>query len=216
MGVLGTWRTETFSLEEDRKIIGRRSCARGGGKVAVCISVKGKVSFVCMRENEWCSWRECFAQSGCLFPITFIAKQEWYAWGRPGVCLGATVNMWNSFRNYNITCVEPIQQQRAATIQSASLLHNTFVCFFRFLFLLRTPLPYQYERSFYVAYFLYIYIYIRGSSVSIVTRLWTGRPRFNSQQGQGRNFSLRLTASRPTLGPIQPRIQWVLALFPRE
>jgi hypothetical protein len=51
------------------------------------------------------------------------------------------------------------------------------------------------------------YISSRGSSVSIVTRLRTERPGFNSQQGK--KFFLLTTASRPTLGPTQPLIQWV-------
>jgi hypothetical protein len=48
----------------------------------------------------------------------------------------------------------------------------------------------------------------RGSSVSIVTRLWAGRPGFNSRQGQG--YFLIATTARPALEPTQTRIQWVL------
>jgi hypothetical protein len=47
----------------------------------------------------------------------------------------------------------------------------------------------------------------QGSSVSIVTRLWTGRPGFDCRQA-GILF-LFTTASRPALGPTQPPIQWV-------
>jgi hypothetical protein len=47
----------------------------------------------------------------------------------------------------------------------------------------------------------------QSSSVSIVTRLRDGRPGFDSWQQQG--FSVFITASRPSLGPTQPPIQWV-------
>jgi len=46
-----------------------------------------------------------------------------------------------------------------------------------------------------------------GSSGRIVTRLWTGWPGFNFQQGQ--RFFLFVIASRPALGLIQSPIQWV-------
>jgi hypothetical protein len=46
------------------------------------------------------------------------------------------------------------------------------------------------------------------------TRLWTGRPGFNTRQGQG-IFLFATTVSRPILEPIQP-IKWELgALSPR-
>jgi hypothetical protein len=48
---------------------------------------------------------------------------------------------------------------------------------------------------------------ILNSSVSIVTRLWDGRPGFDFWQGQG--FFLLATTSRPALGPTNPPIQWV-------
>jgi hypothetical protein len=44
-------------------------------------------------------------------------------------------------------------------------------------------------------------------SVSIVTKLWTGRPGFDSRQGQ--RFLLFPTASKLALGPTQPRTQWI-------
>jgi hypothetical protein len=51
------------------------------------------------------------------------------------------------------------------------------------------------------------------NSVSIATRLRTGPSGFDSRQGQG--ILLFATASRPTLGPTHPSIQWVLgALSP--
>jgi hypothetical protein len=47
---------------------------------------------------------------------------------------------------------------------------------------------------------------------TVYQRLRDGWPGFNSQQGQKILFS---TESRPTLGPTQPLIQWVLgALYP--
>jgi len=50
-------------------------------------------------------------------------------------------------------------------------------------------------------------------SVSIVTRLWTGRPEFDCQQGQG--FILFATASKRNSGPIQPPVEWApWLLFP--
>jgi hypothetical protein len=49
----------------------------------------------------------------------------------------------------------------------------------------------------------------RRSSVNIVTRLRTGIPGFDSRYGEGRDFFLFFTASRPVLGPTQPHIQWV-------
>jgi hypothetical protein len=48
----------------------------------------------------------------------------------------------------------------------------------------------------------------RNSSVSIVTRLWAGRPGFYYRQGQG--LILFTTASRHALWPTQPPIQCVL------
>jgi len=42
----------------------------------------------------------------------------------------------------------------------------------------------------------------RGSSVNIVTRLWTGQPWFDSRQEKGYFF----TASRLAVGPVQPPI----------
>jgi hypothetical protein len=48
---------------------------------------------------------------------------------------------------------------------------------------------------------------IRGSSDSIVTRLWSGRPWFYSRQGW--NFLLFATVFRPALGPTLPPVQWV-------
>jgi hypothetical protein len=51
----------------------------------------------------------------------------------------------------------------------------------------------------------------RGSSVSIVTQLRSGRPEFFSRQGQ--EIFLSTTASRPALGPTQSSIQWVPASF---
>jgi hypothetical protein len=42
----------------------------------------------------------------------------------------------------------------------------------------------------------------RSSSGSVVTRLQSGRPGFDSRRGQG--FILFATASRPLLGPTQP------------
>jgi hypothetical protein len=45
------------------------------------------------------------------------------------------------------------------------------------------------------------------SSVSIVTRLRTGRPKFDSRKRQG--LFLLAAASRPDLGPTQPPIQWI-------
>jgi hypothetical protein len=47
----------------------------------------------------------------------------------------------------------------------------------------------------------------QDSSASIATRLRAGQPGFNSQQGQ--EIFLFSVVSRPTLGPIQPPIQWV-------
>jgi hypothetical protein len=47
-----------------------------------------------------------------------------------------------------------------------------------------------------------------SSSVSILTRLWAGRSRFDSRQGL--EIFLSATASRPAQGPTQPPIQWVL------
>jgi hypothetical protein len=44
-----------------------------------------------------------------------------------------------------------------------------------------------------------------GSSVSIVTTLWTGRPELDFRHGQ--RFILFATASRPFLEVIQPPIQ---------
>jgi len=43
---------------------------------------------------------------------------------------------------------------------------------------------------------------------SIMTRLRAGRTRFDFRQGQGRDFFIFATGSRPTLGPTQPSIQW--------
>jgi hypothetical protein len=48
-----------------------------------------------------------------------------------------------------------------------------------------------------------------GSSVSILTRLRAGRPRFDSQVVQWRDVFLFATASRPVVGPTQPPTQWV-------
>jgi len=45
--------------------------------------------------------------------------------------------------------------------------------------------------------------------VSTQTMLRTGRPGFNSRQGQRWNFFLFAATSRPALGPTQPPIQWV-------
>jgi len=46
-----------------------------------------------------------------------------------------------------------------------------------------------------------------------VTELWAGRLGFGSQQGLG--YFLLTTLSRPSLGPTQPPVQWVLgALSP--
>jgi hypothetical protein len=47
------------------------------------------------------------------------------------------------------------------------------------------------------------------SSVNIVTRLRAWRPAFDSLHRRGRDFLLFATASRMTLGPTQPPIQWV-------
>jgi hypothetical protein len=55
---------------------------------------------------------------------------------------------------------------------------------------------------------------ITFSSVSMVTRLWTGRLGFDPPQEQG-TFRFA-TASRPALVPIQPLIKWVLGILSRE
>jgi hypothetical protein len=52
----------------------------------------------------------------------------------------------------------------------------------------------------------------RYTTVSTVTRLRAGCPGFDSLQGQG--IFLLATASRLTMGPIQPPFQWVLEFFP--
>jgi len=45
----------------------------------------------------------------------------------------------------------------------------------------------------------------------IVTMLWAGQLGFNSWQVQGNGLSyLMATTSRPSLGPTQPHIHWVL------
>jgi hypothetical protein len=49
----------------------------------------------------------------------------------------------------------------------------------------------------------------RGSSDITKTRLWAGRPRFNSPQVQKWNFFLFATPSGPVLGPNQPPNQGV-------
>jgi hypothetical protein len=51
------------------------------------------------------------------------------------------------------------------------------------------------------------FLHLRDSSVSIVTKLRIGRPRFDSRKGQ--KYFLFATASRPALEPTQPPIQWV-------
>jgi hypothetical protein len=53
----------------------------------------------------------------------------------------------------------------------------------------------------------YLFITNRDSSVSIATRLRTGRPGFDSRQRLA--IFLLTTASRPVLEPTQPPIQWV-------
>jgi hypothetical protein len=47
------------------------------------------------------------------------------------------------------------------------------------------------------------YVRVLDSSVSIMTMLWAGRPKFDSWQGQ--RLSLFATTSRPTLGVQRPR-----------
>jgi hypothetical protein len=54
----------------------------------------------------------------------------------------------------------------------------------------------------------------RDSSVSIVTSIWAGRPGFHSRHQQQQGVFLFPKSSRPTLGPTQPPIQWVLDFFP--
>jgi len=51
-----------------------------------------------------------------------------------------------------------------------------------------------------------LFVRIRGNSVSVMTRLRAGRPRFNPRQGQG--MFLLVTASRPALEPTQYPIKW--------
>jgi hypothetical protein len=53
-----------------------------------------------------------------------------------------------------------------------------------------------------------------GSSVNIESRLWTGRPGFDSPQGQWCDYFLFTTASRPAVGRTQPSIQWDRTVFP--
>jgi hypothetical protein len=55
---------------------------------------------------------------------------------------------------------------------------------------------------------------VRGSSVSIVTRLRAGRPEFGSRQAVG--IFLPATASRPTLELIQAPIHWVRGVLSSE
>jgi hypothetical protein len=47
----------------------------------------------------------------------------------------------------------------------------------------------------------------RDRSISIAIMLWVSGPGFDSRQDQV--ILLFFTASRPTLGPTQPPIQWV-------
>jgi len=68
--------------------------------------------------------------------------------------------------------------------------------------------------SFHMCHLLTDFFYWRStiksrwdSSVSIVTRLWVGRPGFGSRQGQG--YFLFSTASSPVLRPTQHPVQWV-------
>jgi hypothetical protein len=54
-----------------------------------------------------------------------------------------------------------------------------------------------------------LYLWSRGTSVGIATRLWAEILGFDSRQGQ--NIFLFSTATRPALEPTQPPIRCVLA-----
>jgi hypothetical protein len=53
-----------------------------------------------------------------------------------------------------------------------------------------------------------------GNLVITVTRQWSGRPVFSSQQRQWRDFFHFATASRPALGPTQPHPMGTRGSFP--
>jgi hypothetical protein len=51
----------------------------------------------------------------------------------------------------------------------------------------------------------------RGGTINTVIELRAGRPGFDSRQGQW--FFFFATVSRPSLGPTQPSVKWVLGAF---